>query len=162
MRRRLVRALRGGSSRGAGLIGLIKRKEKGMTKKEIFGKIIEVGAEVCNVVVEEIMSGSRKEDVVTARALVVFWANAAGLSVESLLRLTERSNANSINSIKMKLEEMWVERFAFHMLCIEAGKRLLEFAHGIGEDFDIMLPLRKMGKVTGKYRIREEGKVEVY
>lgn len=122
-----------------------------MDKKEIFDTIVRVSAEVCNVEEGEIIEGSRKEDVVTARAIAVFWCMEAGFSVESLLRCTDRVNANSINSIRGKIEEMWKERFAFHMLVVEVGKRLLDIAHEIGEDFDMWKVVRRMGRVCGKY-----------
>lgn len=122
-----------------------------MTKKEIFDKIIEICAEVCSVSVEDIISGCRKEDVVTARAIVVFWCDAAGFSVESLVKYCECNNANSINSVKSRIETMWVERFAFHILIKEVGDRLLKYAHSIGEEFDVWLPIRRIAKATGKY-----------
>lgn len=122
-----------------------------MTKKEIFEKILQTCAEVCNVSADEIVNGSRKEDVVTARAICVLWTLEAGFSVESLLRCVDRTNANSINSIRAKIEEMWVERFAFHILCREVGRRLLEYAHSIGEEFDVERPLKRIARRTGKY-----------
>lgn len=122
-----------------------------MTKKEIFDKIVETCALVCNVSPDDIISGCRKEDVCTARALCVFWADAAGFSVESLVICCECNNANSINSVKSRIENMWIERWAFHLLASEVGRRLLTFAHSIGEDFDMYLPLKKMSKITGKY-----------
>lgn len=122
-----------------------------MTKKEIFDKITEICAEVCSVSVEDILNGCRKEDVVTARTLVIFWCDAAGFSVESLVHLTDSNNANSINSVKSRIETMWIERFAFHMLVKEVGDRLLKFAHSIDEEFDVYLPLRRISKATGKY-----------
>lgn len=122
-----------------------------MTTKEIFEKILKTCAEVCNVEEGEIIDGSRKEDVVTARALLVFWCMEAGLSVESLLRCINKTNANSINSIRVKIEKMWVERFAFHLLCREVGKRLLNHMHSIGDEFDIEKPLNRLARTTGKY-----------
>lgn len=128
-----------------------KRKIQVMTKQEIFDTIVRVSSEVCGVIPDDVMNGSRKEDVVTARAISVFWLDAAGFSVESIVKCTDRNNANSINSIKAKQEEFWVNKFAYHMLIHEVGKRLLDIAHDIGEDFDIWKPIRHMGKVTGKY-----------
>lgn len=122
-----------------------------MTKKEIFDKIAETCAEVCNVNVEEITGGCKKEDVCTARVLCVFWCDAAGFCVESLLKCCDCNNANSINSVKARIEQMWVEKFAFHMLAAEIGKRLQSFAHSMNEDFDVWLPLRRIAKHTGKY-----------
>lgn len=122
-----------------------------MTKKDIFDKIAEVTAEVCNVEVEDILNGSRKEDVVTARTICVFWCQAAGFSVESLLRCTDRTNPNSINSIQARFEDYWVNRFAFHILVKTVGKRLLDYAHSIDEDFDINIPISRISKFTGKY-----------
>ena len=122
-----------------------------MTKKELFRKILKTCAEVCNVETCEIIGGSRKEDVVIARAILVFWCTEAGFSVESLLRCLDRNNANSINSIKAKTEKMWAERFAFHLLCREVGRRLLDYTDGIGMEFDIEKPLGRMARRTGKY-----------
>lgn len=122
-----------------------------MTKKEIFDKIIETCADVCNVSREDIINACRKEDVCTARALLVFWCDAAGFSVESMVKLCDCNNANSINAVRSRIEQMWVERFAFHMLAAEVGRRLLDYAHSVGEDFDMYRPLRRMGKRTGKY-----------
>lgn len=122
-----------------------------MTIQEIFDKIVEIAADVCNVSVDDIMNGCRKEDVVTARSIATFWCDAAGFSVEALLACADLQNHNSIDSIKAKFEEYWVERFAYHMLVKEVGKRLLEYAHAIGEDFDVNKPIRRMGQITGKY-----------
>lgn len=122
-----------------------------MTKQEIFDKIAEVTADVCNVKVNDILNGNRKEDVSVARALLVFWTTEAGFSVESLVTCAEKNNANSVNSVKAKIEEFWVRRFAFHMLAEEIGKRLLDYAHSIGQDFDMWTPLRRMSRRTGKY-----------
>ena len=122
-----------------------------MTKKEIFDKIALTCAEVCNVSVNDIINACRKEDVCTARALLVFWCDAAGFSVESLVKWCECNNANSIHSVRSRIEQMWIERFAFHMLVSEVGRRLLDYAHSIGEDFDIWKPIRKISKSTGKY-----------
>lgn len=122
-----------------------------MDKMEIFNKVVQISAEVCNVSPDDIMNGVRKEDVVFARAISVFWLTAAGFSVESLLACADLNNANSINSIKAKQEEFWTERFAYHMLVKEAGRRLLDYAHSIGEDFDVNKPIRHLSRVTGKY-----------
>ncbi|MCQ2105949.1 MAG: hypothetical protein MJZ26_09175 [Fibrobacter sp.] len=122
-----------------------------MTKKEIFDKIVEITAEVCNVSHEDIMDGCRKEDVVTARTICVFWATAAGFSVESMVQCTETNNAHSINSVKARIEYYWTEKYAFHVLVKEVGKRLLDFAHSIDEDFDIWKPINHIRKITGKY-----------
>ena len=122
-----------------------------MTKREIFERIVETCAEVCNVKYSDVMEGSRKFDVVTARSIAVFWCVAAGFSVESLLVCTDRDNHNSIDSIKANIEEYWVDRFAYHMLVITAGKYLLDYAHSIGEDFDMYKPLMHLARTTGKY-----------
>lgn len=122
-----------------------------MTKQEIFDKIVAISAEVCNVAKEDIVNGCRKEDVVTARSISIFWCLAAGFSVESLLTCAELNSHNSIDSIKARFEEYWVERFAYHMLIKEVGKRLHEYAHSIDEDFDLQKPIARMSKRTGKY-----------
>lgn len=124
-----------------------------MTKKEIFDKILDVSAEVCDVDKEDIMSGVRSENVVVARTICVFWCMSAGFSVESLLKCTDRTNPNSINSITARVEEFWVNKFAFHVLMKEVGKRLLDYAHSIGEDFDVIRPLDRVAKSTDKYRV---------
>lgn len=122
-----------------------------MTKQEIFDKILETCADVCSVDKADIINACRKEDVCTARAILVFWCDAAGFSVESLVKCCECNNPNSINSVRSRIEMMWKDKFAFHVLVKEVGKRLLEYAHEIGEEFDIDKPIRKMGKITGKY-----------
>lgn len=122
-----------------------------MDKLEIFTLILNTCADVCYVSVEDVMNGAKKESVVTARALCIFWTDAAGFSVESLTQLTKSSHAASINSIKSKQEDFWCHRFAYHMLVIEVGKRLLDAAHEIGEDFDMWVPIRRIAKSTGKY-----------
>ena len=122
-----------------------------MTKQEIFDKIIDTCAEVCNVSRDDIINARRHEDVCTARALLVFWCDAAGFTVESMVKLCDCNNANSINSVRSRIEQMWVERFAFHMLAAEIGRRLLDYAHSVGEDFDMYRPLRKIARSTGKY-----------
>lgn len=122
-----------------------------MDKQEIFDKIVEICADVCKVEINEITSQCRKTDVVTARSIAIFWCYSAGFSVESLLRCADLNNHQSIDSIRAKFEEYWVDRFAYHMLVKEAGKRLLDFAHSIGEDFDVQKPIRRMSEITGKY-----------
>lgn len=122
-----------------------------MNKKEIFDKILEVTADVCDVSAEEILDGTRKEDVVTARSITVFWLTAAGFSVESIKGCTDVVNSGQINAIKSRIEDYWVNRFAYHMLVKEVGRRLLDIAHSVGEDFDMDIPIDHIRKVTGKY-----------
>lgn len=122
-----------------------------MTKQQIFDKIVETCADVCNVSTDDIINACRKEDVCTARALLVFWTDAAGFTAESMVKLCECNNANSINAVRSRIEKMWVERFAFHILAVEIGRRLLDYAHSINEDFDMWRPIRKISKATGKY-----------
>ena len=122
-----------------------------MTKQEIYNKILDITAEVCNVSATDIKDGSRRYDVVIARSICIFWADNAGFSVESLLACTDREHHNSIHSIKAKIEEYWTELFAYHMLVTEVGKRLLDYANSIGEDFDMYKPIRRIAYITGKY-----------
>lgn len=76
-----------------------------MTKREIFDIIILTCAEVCDVSIDEIINGNRKADVSTARALLVLWADAAGLTTESMVSLCECRNANSINAVRASLSQ---------------------------------------------------------
>lgn len=122
-----------------------------MTKKEFFNKILETTAEVCNVSADDIMNGCRKEDVCGARSIVVFWCNAAGFTCQSLLKCVGRTGSNSIKSIQAQIEYNWANRFAYHIFLNETGKRLLEYAKTIGEDFDIQKPVKVLRNVTGKY-----------
>lgn len=122
-----------------------------MTKKEFFNKILETTAEVCSVTTEEIMNGCRREDVCGARSIVVFWCDVAGFTCASLLNCTGRRGPNSIKAIQKNIEYYWVNRFAYHMLLTEVGKRLLEYAKSIGEEFDLQIPLKHVSKITGKY-----------
>lgn len=122
-----------------------------MTKREIFDIIILTCAEVCDVSIDEIINGNRKADVSTARALLVLWADAAGFTTESMVTLCECKNANSINAVRARIEPMWAERYSFHILAAEIGRRLLNFAHTIGEDFDYQKPLKRLSKATGKF-----------
>lgn len=122
-----------------------------MTKQEIFDKILDTCADVCNVDKADIINACRKEDVCTARAILVFWCDAAGFSVESLVKCCECNNANSINAVRARIEPMWKDKFAFHILVAEVGKRLLEYAISIGEEFDVLRPIRRIERATGKY-----------
>ena len=122
-----------------------------MTKQEIFDAIAVTCARVCNVDVAEIINACRKEDVCTARAILVFWCDAAGFTVESMVKLCECNNANSINAVRKRIEQLWTERYAFHILVYEVGARLHEIAEQHGYDFDMYVPLKKIAKVTGKY-----------
>lgn len=122
-----------------------------MTKLELFNTILETTAEVCNVPALDIMNGCKKEDVCVARSIVVFWCNAAGLACQSLLTCIGKTGINSIKSIESQIDYNWVHRFAYHIFLVEVGKRLLEYAHSIGEDFDIEIPIGRLSKHTGKY-----------
>lgn len=122
-----------------------------MDKKTISDSIIKVTAEVCFVTPEEILNGCKKEDVVTARSIAVFWLTAAGFSVESIKGCADVDSSGQINAIKARIEDYWVNRFAYHMLVKEAGRRLLDIAHAVGEDFDMDIPINHIRKVTGKY-----------
>lgn len=121
-----------------------------MDKKEIFNKIAEITADVCNVTVDDIMGRVKKEDVSIARSLLIFWANESGFSVESLVICTGSNYANSINSVKARIEEYWRDKWAYHILAKEIGTRLLDYAHSIGEDFDLEKPLKRMRNITGR------------
>lgn len=122
-----------------------------MTKQEIFDKILDTCAEVCNVSKDDIINACRKEDVCTARAILVFWCDAAGFTGETMVKFCKCNGANSINSVRSHIEPMWKERYAFHLLVAEVGFKLLDYAHTIKEDFDIYKPLKKISKSTGKY-----------
>lgn len=122
-----------------------------MTKLELFNKILQITAEVCNVKAEDIMNGCRKEDVCGARSIVIFWCNAAGFTCSSLLTCIGRSGANSIKTINKNIEEYWKTRFAYHIFVKEVGTKLLRYAQSIGEEFDIEIPLKHMSKITNKY-----------
>lgn len=122
-----------------------------MDKREIFDHVIRVTAEVCMVTEDEIMNGCRKEDVVTARSVAVFWLTAAGFSVESIKGCTDVDSSGQINNIKARIEDYWVNRWAYHMIVKEVGRRLLEVARSVGEEFDMEIPLGHMRRVTGKY-----------
>ena len=122
-----------------------------MTKLEIFNKILSTCAEVCEVSKDDIVNGCRKADVSTARALLVLWTDAAGFTTESMVKLCKCNNANSINAVRARIEPMWIEQFAFHLLAYDVGRRLLAFAHSIGENFDLYKPLKRLSKATGKY-----------
>lgn len=122
-----------------------------MDKKEIFDHIIDVTAEVCMVEAEEIINGSRRDDVVTARSIVVFWLNAAGFSVESIKSCAGVDSSGQVNAIKSRMEDYWKNKFAYHMWVKEVGVRLLKIARSMGENFDMEMPLNHMRRVTGKY-----------
>lgn len=122
-----------------------------MTKQEIFDKIAEISAEVCSVPTEDIFNGSKSKAVITARMLCIFWADAAGFEVESLLTCAELNSPNTINVIRQRQEEYWANKWAYHILVKEVGKRLLEYAHSIGEDFNALRPLAHIAKTTGMY-----------
>lgn len=108
-------------------------------------------AEVCLVTEAEILNGCKKEDVVTARSVAVFWLTAAGFSVESIKGCTEVDSSGQINNIKSRIEDYWKNRWAYHMIVKEVGRRLLNIAHSVGEDFDMEIPLNHMRRVSGKY-----------
>lgn len=127
-----------------------------MTKQEIFDKILEICAEVCKVNKKDIINARRQEDVCTARALLVFWTDAAGFSGESMIKLCECKNANSINSVRLRIEPLWNDKYAFHLLVADVGRKLLKYAHSINEDFDMWKPIRKIARSTGKYMPHEE------
>lgn len=122
-----------------------------MDKRQIFNRIIEVTAQVCDVTTDEILDGTRKEDVVTARSITIFWLTAAGFSVESIKGCTDISSSSQVNNISSRIEDYWVNRFAYHMLVKEVGRRLLDIAHSVGEDFDMDIPINHMRRITGKY-----------
>lgn len=122
-----------------------------MTKMELFNKVLETTAEVCNVSVEDIMNGCRREDVCGARSIVVFWCDAAGFTCQSVLSCIGKRGSNSIKSIEQQIIYNWTNRFAYHLFIKEVGDRLLEYANSINEQFDTEKPLKHMSKVTGKY-----------
>lgn len=122
-----------------------------MTKQEIYNKILTITAEVCSVDLQDLINGRRTEDAVVARSVLIFWCTAAGFTCQSLLKYTGKKGANSIKSIQQQIEDFWKDKFAYHMLIKEVGNRLLDYAHSVGEEFDIERPIKHMSKITGKY-----------
>lgn len=122
-----------------------------MTKQEIFDAIVGTCAYVCKVSVDDIINAVRQEDVCTARALLVFWCDAAGFTSKSMMKLCKCNNVNSINSVRRRIEPLWVRLYSFHVLVFEVGSRLHEIAQQHGYDFDVYAPLRRIAKATGKY-----------
>lgn len=122
-----------------------------MTKKEIFDKILSVTAEVCDVTTESIINGCKEDDAVIARSVVVFWCYAAGFSTQDIAKQASVSNATQVNNIKSKIEVYWIEKYIYHMILAEVGKKLAEYADSIEEYFDYRKPLFHMSKITDKY-----------
>lgn len=121
-----------------------------MTKQEIFDKIVSVSSEVCNVSVDDIMKQCRKADVVTARSIATFWCLSSRLTVQDMMSCIGLKNHNSIDSIRAKFEDRWTDDYYYHMLILEVGIRLLNFAKEIGEEFDLWSPIEHLQKITGK------------
>ena len=122
-----------------------------MTKKEIFDKILGVAAEVCDVSSGSIINGCKEEDAVMARSIVVFWCYAAGFSTTDIAKQANVKNVTQVNNIKAKVEEYWVNKYIYHMVVSEVGKKLAGYADSIGEYFDYKKPLFHMSKITDKY-----------
>lgn len=122
-----------------------------MTKKEIFNKICQVTAEVCDVTTDNIINGCKEDDAVMARSIVVFWCYAAGFGTQDIAKQARVSNATQVNNIKAKIEEYWCKKYIYHMIVSEVGKKLSEYANSIGEYFDYRKPLFHMSKITDKY-----------
>lgn len=122
-----------------------------MTKKEIFDKILGVAAEVCDVSTGSIINGCKEDDAVIARSVVVFWCYAAGFSTQDIAKQAGVSNATQVNNIKSKIEVYWTEKYIYHMILAEVGKKLAEYEDSIGEYFDYRKPLFHMSKITDKY-----------
>lgn len=122
-----------------------------MDKKEIFALVMETTADVCEVTQEEMVGGSRREDVVLARSISVFWLIEAGFSVECIRKCAGIKSASHINAIKSKIEWMWTNIYAYHLLLKEVGFRLKLVAEEHGEEFNFDRPINHIRKTTGMY-----------
>lgn len=121
-----------------------------MTKKEIFDKIVAISADVCNVSVSDVMTQVRKADVVTARSIATFWCLSSKFTVQDMMSCVGLKNHNSIDSIRSKFEWRWEYEYCYHMLILEVGIQLLNYANSIGENFDLWTPIDHLQKITGK------------
>ena len=74
-----------------------------MDKIEYFGKVIKVVTELMDVTDQEIIGHSRRQEVVDARWMVMYFMKEKGYSTEEIAKLTlhpERTVRNAIHDIK--------------------------------------------------------------
>lgn len=74
-----------------------------MGKIEDFGKVIKVVTELMGVTDQEILGHSRRQEVVDARWMVMFFMKEKGYSTEEIAKLSlhpERTVRNAIHDIK--------------------------------------------------------------
>lgn len=117
-----------------------------MTKKEVFDTIVRTTADVCSVSPDDIKGSCKRESVVAARAIVVFWLDKAGYRTDDIMDLAGRENPEPVNKIKRRIEEYWKE-WLFRTLTLEVGTRLEKIAQEIDNDFDLNIPLNRMREI---------------
>lgn len=121
-----------------------------MTKQEIFTHIIDTCARVCNVPKEDIIGSRRNDSIVIARSIAVFWLDAAGFSVDDIMRCTGRKNHECVDTIKKSIEGRWVKIWDYHVFVKEVGDSLHDIGQSYGIDFDIWKPIRRIQAITGR------------
>ena len=76
---------------------------RAMGKTEDFSKVIKVVTELMDVTDQEILGHSRKQEVVDARWMVMYFLKEKGYSTEEISKMTlhpERTVRNAIHDIK--------------------------------------------------------------
>lgn len=120
-----------------------------MDKRAVYERILKVTAEVCDVDVEEMTDGTRREVVVEARSVCIFWLTAVGCSMEGIKGCTGMKSSGWIGAIKARQERMWREKPLYRMMVREVGRRLKDKSEELGMEIDIEAPVEHMRRRTG-------------
>ena len=95
-------------------------------KTALLRQILEVVASVCEISCEEIVSHTKRSDVVDARVIFVFYCTKYGFQAATLAQFLDRTRQASIRDCLSNYKIFSAQSAVFRFLSKEVGGKLAE------------------------------------
>lgn len=93
-------------------------------KTKIFETILDVVSEVCEVSKEDLLSQGKQDEVVEARAMLIWYCRWNGLHANDIAKFVKRKHPNSVNDYLNKYRIYKSSTLLFRMLTERISKIL--------------------------------------
>lgn len=95
-----------------------------MTKTELLKSILNVVSEVCEISSEDILSHSKRNDIVDARCIFVHFCMEYGLPTVTIMHFLNRRRTCVINNYLQNYGIYSRQSFSFRLLCSQVSDKL--------------------------------------
>ena len=93
-------------------------------KSEILNDILVVVSSVCEIPADEILSKCKRNDVVDARCIFVYYCNKFGFKASEVTRFLNRKRLCFFNDCLRNFESFSQQSLSFRLLCHDVNRML--------------------------------------